>query len=255
MGGLLPQDADHRVHHARRRAGHRRHAALQRLVPQGRDPRRARWASASSTRSTSCSSSCRCVTAGMTAFYMFRMWFLTFTGKPRDHHVHEHAHESPWVMTVPLIILAVFSVGVAWGWPLWDADASYLGHVLAQVRAGRGRPSRSTTSGTWPTNTTYSPAAWRWRWRSSAAGLAYWFFGRTQLDPEALYAAGSPRVPVPRQQVVLRRGLRRGARRPTVALAQACGRGRQAADRCPAPAGRGGTAAEAVRPRSRSTAC
>ncbi len=31
------------------------------------------------------------VTAGLTTFYMFRMWFLTFTGKPRDHHVHEHA--------------------------------------------------------------------------------------------------------------------------------------------------------------------
>ena len=47
------------------------------------------------------------VTAGITAFYMFRMWFMTFTGKPRDHHVYEHAHESPWLMTVPLIVLAV----------------------------------------------------------------------------------------------------------------------------------------------------
>ena len=35
----------------------------------------------------------------MTAFYMFRLWFLTFTGKPRDAHVYEHAHESPVVMT------------------------------------------------------------------------------------------------------------------------------------------------------------
>ncbi len=47
------------------------------------------------------------VTAGITTFYMFRMWFMTFTGKPRDHHVYEHAHESPWLMTVPLIFLAV----------------------------------------------------------------------------------------------------------------------------------------------------
>ncbi len=30
----------------------------------------------------------------MTAFYMFRLWFMTFTGKPRDQHVHDHAHES-----------------------------------------------------------------------------------------------------------------------------------------------------------------
>jgi NADH-quinone oxidoreductase subunit L len=70
------------------------------------------------------------VTAGITCFYMFRMWFLTFTGKPKDQHVHDHAHESPWLMTVPLILLAVFSVGVAWGSPPWDAEASYLGKVL-----------------------------------------------------------------------------------------------------------------------------
>jgi NADH-quinone oxidoreductase subunit L len=67
-------------------------------------------------------------TAGLTAFYMFRMWFMTFTGPPRDRHVYEHAHESPWLMTVPLIVLAVCSIGVAWGWPLYDAEQSWLGH-------------------------------------------------------------------------------------------------------------------------------
>ncbi|MCI0703975.1 MAG: NADH-quinone oxidoreductase subunit L [Planctomycetia bacterium] len=70
------------------------------------------------------------VTAGMTAYYMFRLWFLCFTGSPRDAHVHEHARESPWVMTLPLLVLAVFSVCVAWGWPLWNVEASYLGRVL-----------------------------------------------------------------------------------------------------------------------------
>src|SRR5262245_65733560 len=69
------------------------------------------------------------MTAGITTFYMFRMWFMTFTGKPRDHHVYEHAHESPWVMTVPLILLAILSVCVAWG-PLTDPGHSYLGHLL-----------------------------------------------------------------------------------------------------------------------------
>jgi len=48
--------------------------------------------------------------AGLTAFYMFRLYFLTFTGAPRDHHRFEHAHESPATMTVPLAILAVPSV-------------------------------------------------------------------------------------------------------------------------------------------------
>src|SRR5262249_18323839 len=56
------------------------------------------------------------LTTAITTFYMFRMWFLTFTGEPRDHHVHEHAHESPWPMTVPLIVLAFFSVVVSWPW-------------------------------------------------------------------------------------------------------------------------------------------
>src|SRR5262249_44737664 len=68
--------------------------------------------------------------AGMTTFYMFRMWFMTFTGTPRDPHVYEHAHESPWLMTTPLVILAFFSVTVAWGWPVWDPVESWLEHQI-----------------------------------------------------------------------------------------------------------------------------
>jgi NADH:ubiquinone oxidoreductase subunit 5 (subunit L)/multisubunit Na+/H+ antiporter MnhA subunit len=52
--------------------------------------------------------------AGMTAFYMFRLWFMTFAGTPRDKHVYEHAHESPRAMTIPLVILAVCSVVAGW---------------------------------------------------------------------------------------------------------------------------------------------
>lgn len=49
--------------------------------------------------------------AGMTAFYMFRLVFLTFCGESRvDHHAAEHLHESPKSMTIPLSILAVLSV-------------------------------------------------------------------------------------------------------------------------------------------------
>src|SRR5262249_21363087 len=69
-------------------------------------------------------------TAGLTAFYMFRMWFLTFIGEPGHAHVHDHAHEWPWTMTVPLIVLAVLSVCVAWGWPIWDAKESAMLRVL-----------------------------------------------------------------------------------------------------------------------------
>jgi NADH-quinone oxidoreductase subunit L len=49
------------------------------------------------------------LTAGMTAFYMFRMVIMTFFGEPKDHHKYDHAHESPPNMWVPLVILATLS--------------------------------------------------------------------------------------------------------------------------------------------------
>jgi len=63
--------------------------------------------------------------AGLTAFYMFRVVILTFHGEPRDHHKYDHAHESPFVMVAPLVVLAVLSIfiwytpnpiGAADGW-------------------------------------------------------------------------------------------------------------------------------------------
>ncbi len=65
--------------------------------------------------------------AAITAFYMFRLWYMTFAGKPRDHHVHEHAHESPPVMYVPLVVLAVFAVVI--GWPIFQVP-----QLLEQAR-------------------------------------------------------------------------------------------------------------------------
>jgi len=54
-------------------------------------------------------------TAAMTAFYMWRMMFLTFYGKPRmDEETLAHVHESPATMTVPLSVLAAGSVLVGW---------------------------------------------------------------------------------------------------------------------------------------------
>lgn len=48
--------------------------------------------------------------AGLTAFYMFRLVFLTFHGEPKNKEKFDHCHESPLPMTIPLIILAVLSV-------------------------------------------------------------------------------------------------------------------------------------------------
>jgi NADH-quinone oxidoreductase subunit L len=53
------------------------------------------------------------VAALLTPFYMMRLTFVAFFGKPADQERYDHAHESPWNMTVPLIILAVLSIFVS----------------------------------------------------------------------------------------------------------------------------------------------
>jgi NADH-quinone oxidoreductase subunit L len=71
----------------------------------------------------------------LTSFYMFRLWYMTFAGSPRDHHKYDHAHESRWVMTGPLVLLAVFAVGV--GWPVGDwLDTAFpdVPRLLEQAR-------------------------------------------------------------------------------------------------------------------------
>ena len=51
----------------------------------------------------------------ITAFYSFRMYFLVFHGKERmDDHTKEHLHETPWVVWVPLVALAIPSVIIGW---------------------------------------------------------------------------------------------------------------------------------------------
>jgi NADH-quinone oxidoreductase subunit L len=89
------------------------------------------------------------VTAGMTAFYMFRQLFLVFHGECRaDDHVKAHLHESPPVMTLPLVILAIGSIFAGWlgapeylwgsrwdHWlrPVFGAAAAHHGSVGAEI--------------------------------------------------------------------------------------------------------------------------
>jgi len=75
--------------------------------------------------------------AALTAFYMFRLVFMTFFGECRaDHHTVEHLHESsPW-MTVPLVVLAVGSVGAGFlGVPAALGGSNAFEHWLAPVMA------------------------------------------------------------------------------------------------------------------------
>ncbi|HEX4037375.1 MAG TPA: NADH-quinone oxidoreductase subunit L [Acidobacteriaceae bacterium] len=95
------------------------------------------------------------LTAGLTSFYMFRLWYMTFFGESRSAAAQEgeaaavHArhdsklvleaephthpvHESPWVMLWPLIILAILSVVGGWmGWPAGLGGSNWFSHFLA----------------------------------------------------------------------------------------------------------------------------
>jgi len=90
------------------------------------------------------------VAAGMTSFYSWRLMFLTFWGKPRgDHHTHDHAHESPAIMLVPLGVLglgAVFS-GMIWYNSFFghsDQVARFFGVPYGEVHAEEGHDAAAT---------------------------------------------------------------------------------------------------------------
>jgi NADH-quinone oxidoreductase subunit L len=93
------------------------------------------------------------ITAGMTAFYMFRLVNMTFFGQSRvDHEVEHHIHESPSSMTVPLMILAGLSIVGGWvGWPesLWGSDrfAQFLAPVMAHHGEEAVAAAREASSG------------------------------------------------------------------------------------------------------------
>ena len=81
------------------------------------------------------------LTAGLTALYIWRLVFLTFFGESRvDPHVAHHIHESPRVMTVPLMALAGLSLIGGWiGWPQVLGGSNRLEHWLEPVFGGGAR--------------------------------------------------------------------------------------------------------------------
>jgi NADH-quinone oxidoreductase subunit L len=90
------------------------------------------------------------LTAGLTALYMFRLWYLAFMGDSRN--PHSHPHESPWSMLAPLVLLAILSIGggyVALGGrfynflapvtgPRVEAGSGQLDYILMSVAVGAG---------------------------------------------------------------------------------------------------------------------
>jgi len=78
------------------------------------------------------------ITAGMTAYYMFRLLFLTFFGLSRvSPGLEEHIHESPKTMTVPLMILAFLSISGGWfALPVLWGEKNTFGTFLQPVLGG-----------------------------------------------------------------------------------------------------------------------
>src|SRR2546428_9639341 len=77
------------------------------------------------------------VTAILTAFYVTRALWMTFYGEPRDHLLYDHAHESPRVMTLPLVALAAGSavLGILVGFP---PEQGFIHRFLAPVVEAAG---------------------------------------------------------------------------------------------------------------------
>ena len=80
------------------------------------------------------------ITAGLTSFYMFRLIFMTFFGDSRvDSEVEHHIHESPAVMTIPLIVLAILATVGGWvnlpdGWLWGNAFVRFLAPAVGTFK-------------------------------------------------------------------------------------------------------------------------
>jgi proton-translocating NADH-quinone oxidoreductase chain L len=82
-------------------------------------------------------------TAFMTAFYMFRMWFMTFGGEPRTE---VHAHESPKIMTVPLMILAGLAMISGFVLFIGDGFKAFLGGSIEGLGIHEGETLASVAT-------------------------------------------------------------------------------------------------------------
>ena len=106
--------------------------------------------------------------AFLTAFYIFRMIIYTFTGTLRSRDA--HPHESPRVMTVPLIILAIFSTVIGFaGAPWWDNPFHQFVHFEGAEGRGFDSGFAAISTAIAAAGVLAALAVYRWRWVSSAA--------------------------------------------------------------------------------------
>ena len=129
------------------------------------------------------------LTAGLTAFYMFRQLFMVFFGECRaDPHARAHLHESPRVMTLPLVVLGIGSLFVGWIGLPEVLGGSLFNHWLEPVLAG-SQPVHHGSAGLEWGLMTFSVAV-------AGAGfyLAYLIYYRESINPERFssFAGGLP---------------------------------------------------------------
>ncbi|MFA5865941.1 MAG: NADH-quinone oxidoreductase subunit L [Phycisphaerae bacterium] len=74
--------------------------------------------------------------AAITAFYMMRVYLLTFHTTAKDEHIYHHAHESPKVMWIPLALLAALTIGIGWFGAMPERKA--MGGGVYTYEGGRG---------------------------------------------------------------------------------------------------------------------
>jgi NADH-quinone oxidoreductase subunit L len=126
------------------------------------------------------------VTAVLTAFYITRALWMTFYGEPRDHHLYDHAHESPTVMTLPLIALGVGTavLGILIGFP---PEQGFIDTFLHPVFEGEGAAAHVPEIATIVALSAVSVAA-------GALGIlfGYSMYVRHRPDPAAVSRAAGP---------------------------------------------------------------
>jgi NADH-quinone oxidoreductase subunit L len=127
------------------------------------------------------------VAAGLTAFYMFRLVFLTFHGQCRaDQETRSHLHESPYLMTIPLIILGVLSViGGFVGIPEALGGGNSFHHWLSPLLGNENGAVPSTAQAHhWPHAVEYAMIALSIAVAVAGITVAYVFYIRQPRKPE-----------------------------------------------------------------------
>jgi len=125
--------------------------------------------------------------AAITSFYMFRLIFLTFFGAPRYDEQHVHVHESPRNMTVPLMILAFFSIFGGWfAAPKLIGGIDYFEKFLRPVFSSQGASNTDEPVASPAISLLHAVAGWPVIVAVLGLLLAWWLYIKNPKAPERL---------------------------------------------------------------------